>query len=386
MSIDARTASPFSSTTLPPFSGENDNREQAISESIRKYTVKREAIEAEINARNEANSGKIGTLTEVAGEIIYQEELKPYEPMNPLPKNDVVGGVDLWKVRDKEGKPFYVEAKDYDMYMEAKGKDSDRPGAPKRPEGADDSDTPDQPTSTTGGIVKEPVAKEVNDGGATPIVSPTPTPAPTPAPVLTPTATAPTLTVSPTDQPGKKSADENPRLNLPQQRDRQKDGGTHREKRPDHRGESQQHKPAVPSHSAPQHVKSTEAPASGPAKPKDHSSRHDIVRHKIEEKFNRTDEKTTEPAPQQLPKIIEPRPASSGELTTVVETVSDPVVVGKPIMTVAPKLPIIQSIPAQPAQIPPIPVTPPADATDSIHAKYNDFDSDDQDVIPLKEL
>lgn len=129
MAIDARTATPFSASTLPPITGKNTNRQRVIEESIRQYTVNRENIEAEIETRNAANSGKIGTLMEVDGEVIYQEELKPYEPMNPLPKTDRLGGVEIWKIRDKEGLPFYVGGEDYDAFMEAKGKPSDRSGA-----------------------------------------------------------------------------------------------------------------------------------------------------------------------------------------------------------------------------------------------------------------
>lgn len=130
MAIDARTAAPFSAVTLPPFTGKNANRDLGIQRSIDKYTSNREAVESEISSRNEANSGKIGTLVEVAGEIQYHEELKPYEPMNPLPKNDLINDHEYWKVRDKEGKPFYVTATEYDDYMHSKGKQSDRPGAP----------------------------------------------------------------------------------------------------------------------------------------------------------------------------------------------------------------------------------------------------------------
>lgn len=126
MAIDARTATPFSAITLPPFTGKNDNREKAIQYSIDHYTAERDLIESEIAARNEANSGKIGTLEQVDGEVVYREELKPYEPMNPLPKNAIVDSVDRWKVRDKEGKPFYVAGGDYDAFMAEKGKPSDR--------------------------------------------------------------------------------------------------------------------------------------------------------------------------------------------------------------------------------------------------------------------
>lgn len=129
MAIDARTATPFSALTLPPFNGKNENRQKAIDQSIAKYAANRQKVEEEIMTRNEANSGKIGTLMEVDGEIIYKEELKPYEPMNPLPKNYVFDGQEIWKVRDKEGQPFYVSPRDYDSFMESKGKPSDRPGA-----------------------------------------------------------------------------------------------------------------------------------------------------------------------------------------------------------------------------------------------------------------
>jgi hypothetical protein len=131
MAIDARTATPFSAVTLSPFTGKNANREKGIARSIEKYTANRELVEEEISSRNEANSGKIGTLTEVDGEVQYHEELKPYEPMNPLPKNDTVDSQEFWKVRDKEGKPFYVNTEDYDAFMHSKGKQSDRPGAPE---------------------------------------------------------------------------------------------------------------------------------------------------------------------------------------------------------------------------------------------------------------
>lgn len=134
MAIDSRTATPFSAVTLPPFSGENDNREKVIAQSVSKYTVKRADIEREITERNEANSGKIGTLFEVDGEVQYQETMKPYEPMNPLPKSEVVGGLELWKVRDKEGKPYYVTGHDHDSFMEAKGKPSKWPEALVEPE------------------------------------------------------------------------------------------------------------------------------------------------------------------------------------------------------------------------------------------------------------
>lgn len=176
MAIDARTAVPFSAVTLPPFSGKNDNRERAIQRSIEKYTSVRAEVEGEIANRNEANSGKIGTLQEVDGEIVYREELKPYEPMNPLPKNETVGGLDYWKVRDKEGKPYYVMPDDYDAYMWGKEKESDRPGAPKMP----------ATTESNNDSKNEP--KQGGDGGqgnavsAPAPVAPVPAEAPTSAP------------------------------------------------------------------------------------------------------------------------------------------------------------------------------------------------------------
>lgn len=141
MAIDARTAAPFSALTLPPIPGRNANRDLSIERSIEKYASKRVAVEEEIIARNEANSGKIGTLKEVDGELIYKEELKPYEAINPLPKNETLGGLEHWKIRDKEGKPYYVAGEDYDQSMWAKDKESDRPDAPKKP--ADDASAPD---------------------------------------------------------------------------------------------------------------------------------------------------------------------------------------------------------------------------------------------------
>lgn len=145
MAIDARTAVPFSAITLPPFRGKNENRERVIGQSIDRYASSRDDVESEIAARNESNSGKVGTLSEVDGEIIYKEELKPYEPMNPLPKNDTVEGKEYWKVRDKEGKPYYVSPTDYDSYMEAKGRASDR-----------------QSGETSGGATKEPVTESTS--------------------------------------------------------------------------------------------------------------------------------------------------------------------------------------------------------------------------------
>lgn len=133
MAIDARTAAPFSALTLPPIPGRNANRDFSIERSIEKYSRERSAVEEEILARNEANSGKIGTLKEVDGELIYKEELKPYEAINPLPKNETLAGLEHWKIRDKEGKPYYVVGEDYDQSMWAKDKESDRPDAPQKP-------------------------------------------------------------------------------------------------------------------------------------------------------------------------------------------------------------------------------------------------------------
>ncbi len=129
MAIDARTATPFSALTLAPFVGRNEHRETAIKQSIEKYTRLRGEVEEEILTRNEANTGKIGTFREIDGEVVYEEELKPYEPMNPLPKSTTIDGVEVWKVRDKEGKPFYVSPRDYDAFMADKGKPSDRVGS-----------------------------------------------------------------------------------------------------------------------------------------------------------------------------------------------------------------------------------------------------------------
>ncbi len=129
MAIDARTAQPFSAVTLPPWSGKNENRETVIKQSIQRYTHPREQVQSEIEARNEQNSGKLVKFEEIDGEVRYVEELKPYEPMNPLPKTTEVNGVEVWKIRDKEGKPFYVAGPDYDAFMEEKGKPTDRPGA-----------------------------------------------------------------------------------------------------------------------------------------------------------------------------------------------------------------------------------------------------------------
>lgn len=393
MAIDARTATPFSSTTLPPFSGKNDNRDAAISESVRKYTVRRDDIEAEINARNEANSGKVGTLVEVAGEIIYQEELKPYEPMNPLPKNDVVGGVDLWKVRDKEGKPFYVEAKDYDTYMEAKGKDSDRPGAPKsaateQNDASPDEQPPQPPTPPVPPASPAPAANTAATSpegrGVAPVIksiSTPPLPESLPTPPTSPVV-VPSIPVAPSDA-------KTPDVNNQPRRDREKDGGKPREKRPGRQSEETP-RPKLPvqeasapiAPSTPKHVHTQ--PSAAPA----HSSRHDIVRHKIEEKFNQRDEKPSAPvahAPYVSSKPAEPMTTHSGELTTVAETASDLPAAFKPAQS---NLPATIAAPKPSAA--PAPLTPPTksiNSSDSLHAKYNDLEADeDQDVIPLQEL
>ncbi len=147
MAIDARTATPFSAVTLAPFSGKNENRDKVIQQSIDKYTVKREDIELKINLRNEANSGKVGTFVEVNGEVQYQEEMKPYEPMNPLPKNFTFDTGEVWKIRDQDGKPFFVTPFDYDRYMDAKGKPTDRPGAIVLDPENEQKNKPDKPQS-----------------------------------------------------------------------------------------------------------------------------------------------------------------------------------------------------------------------------------------------
>lgn len=222
MAIDARTAAPFSAVTLPPFSGKNENRATAIHKSIERYTVDRQVIEAEIETRNEANSGKIGTLVEVDGEVVYKEEMKPYEPMNPLPKNTVLDGREVWKIRDKEGKPYYVSGFDYDQYMEAKGKPSDRPGAEAT------AVDPESMTSTAG----EAQIRETQVRAQTQTPVPTPTPASTPIP--TPAAAAPTAPaapVLPTTPPSEKRGESGSSLNVASSstsasssRDRQRSG------------------------------------------------------------------------------------------------------------------------------------------------------------------
>jgi hypothetical protein len=170
MAIDARTATPFSAITLPPFSGKNGNRDQAVQQSIARYSANRDEVEKLINDRNEANTGKIGTLVEVDGEFQYQETIKPYEPMNPLPKNTEVDGVEVWKIRDQEGKPFYVAGEDYDAYMESKGKPSDRPGAPAPKPKAEDGGVGDA------NIINEPVVTEAIAQAVTPASPSVPTP------------------------------------------------------------------------------------------------------------------------------------------------------------------------------------------------------------------
>jgi hypothetical protein len=434
MAIDARTAPPFSAKTLPPFSGKNDNRAKSISESIRKYTVDRAAIEAEIEARNEANSGKIGTLVEVAGEVVYKEELKPYEPMAPLPKNETVGGVERWKIRDKEGKPYYVAGEDYDAFMEAKGKPSDRPGAVA----SGTSDSSQQETSLTEDAVlavASPIVDELDELKA---------------------ATAPETT---------------PKADKPEPKSEKTETKKHLSKEPEKRGDTphDQGGKGTGSHSAHPHPHprqhqsqadkpvehKSETKGEQPAPPP--SAKHDIVRHKIEEKYNQSEQTIVTPMVEQSVQntsgqrsveksenknvtdvmVIEPvasapkpadvqlnpsQPAQSTQQNVTVQAVqieqntSVPVVTTQPVVpqlpashpvaAMSPAAPILRpsESPMQPVQTQPIsqhipqqqvtrpmsqPSQPSEPAETTVAHTFNDFtngESDDSDVIPLQEL
>ncbi len=339
MAIDARTAAPFSAVTLPPFSGKNENRDKAIQQSIDRYTVARAAIEKEITERNEANSGTIGTLVEVDGEYQYTEELKPYEPMNPLPKNEIVGGIDLWKVRDKEGAPFYVAPEDYDAYAESKGKPSDRPGA--KP-----------PVETPAAPVEPPVTLEKPQ-----------------QPENKPTE-------SPKAEQGNGHSKGESRPARQENRDRNNRGDQPR-----------------------QQVKSSGegSAAQNPSSQNKPVEDSNIVRHQNSQKNNVNVPKIVTPAPVLQPakeqpltpmQTVEqgnsesPKEASLPEViheTPVLPTVSEPI----QSLLAAPMTPLtpIQSMPVS------APPQASADTTDHLMAKYNDLDDSDQGQIqPLQEL
>lgn len=376
MAIDARTATPFSAVTLPPFSGKNDNREKSIKQSIEKYTTNREEIEREINNRNEANSGKTGTLTEVDGEYVYREELKPYEPMNPLPKNTTIDGVEVWKIRDKEGGPYYVSGRDYDSYMWAKEKESDRPGAPKKPdepkEGGGETPKVEEPVPAVE-PAQEPVVKL-----AEPVVSEQPA---APQSVLKPTvqlqqsrqSQESTNIVRHQNTENNKLRTGNQQTSIPHkqppqpQRDQSKTGEIIKSEEP---------KREIVAVANPQItalnpvVASNPIPAIIPAEPVVAMPAKPVATAKPTEPVSQPVFQTVEPLVEAQSKTVEPR-------------VSEPVEPLKPMTQLTPEPKPVQQVPV--SSTPVEPLVPQKPDTNNLAAKYNDLDDDDH-IIPLQEL
>ncbi len=113
MAIDARTAVPFSAQTLPPEAELAGNRQAVIEASRAKYSANREAVAEQISQRTASATTRTGVFTEVDGEYQYKVEHKPYEPLAPLPATVEIGDKQLFKIRSKEGTPFYVHPEDF---------------------------------------------------------------------------------------------------------------------------------------------------------------------------------------------------------------------------------------------------------------------------------
>lgn len=83
MSIDGVTRPAFSSKTLPPFKGANDNRERIIETSRERYTKSRAEVEAAIAAQAAARDGMSGDVHDARYEAAGSGDAQNERPAGP---------------------------------------------------------------------------------------------------------------------------------------------------------------------------------------------------------------------------------------------------------------------------------------------------------------